>query len=815
MNYMKNMKSVNQIIQTNSMKKRWFGACLWCTVMMSPSVAIAQHIAVQPVPQEVQMGSRIISFPTALHLVGGDEANVHAVNLLRTLLPDAVSCSSVSTSGRQYRLLIGEKNDKSVKKYRRQIPPHSEGYYLSVGEKEIVVAGYDERGTYYGVQTLRQLLSAASSASSSSSASSVSSASMSTSATPFNSAAFLSDSAVSLSDSAFLPEISVKDYPAVRYRGVVEGFYGTPWSHEARLRQLRFYGENKMNTYIYGPKNDPYHSCPGWRKPYPEKESAQIRELVKVAAENEVNFVWAIHPGQDIKWNDEDRQLLIAKLESMYDLGVRSFAVFFDDISGEGTDPHRQADLLNYIDRHFVKAKPDVTPLVMCPTEYNRSWSNPKGNYLTTLGEKLDPSIQIMWTGDKVVADIKEESMEWINARIRRPAYIWWNFPVSDYVRDHLLLGPVYGNDTHIASAMSGFVANPMEHAEASKIAIYGVADYAWNPGKYDAQQAWKAAIREVLPGAAGELQFFAAHNSDLGINGHNYRRDESVEVKPVVSRFLKSYLTDATCLTDDYQQLLSLTHRMQAVSDILLVDTENRPLIEEITPWLLQFKLIGEIGEETLQLAQLVSNGLSVQSVQKKSVCEDFLFKYHHIRALQQQLYLNDQRYNQNAYQPGMRSASLVIKPLIDKTFVAAVERYNRLTGSSLAAMVEYSPHKLVSDVPQIQHLPLQTRGKQVLVTPSNEVVRWGAGQKIEIELDKVYPLAGIIVNFSKNEPCLWGRFEISVDGKQWRTVEHLHQGVRQRVNIKNEPVRFVRFTNFSNDVHEVFFRQFVILLS
>lgn len=800
MNYMKSMKSVNQIIQTNSMKKRWLGACLWCTVLMNPSVATAQHMAVQPVPQEVQMSGRTLSFPTALHLVGSDEANVHAVELLRSLLPDAVPCSSASAAGRQYRILIGEKNDKSVKKYRRQIPPHAEGYYLSVGKKEIVVAGYDERGTYYGVQTLRQLLSAAPSESMSRSASSPKSASASSVST-----ASASASEVVLSDSASLPEITVKDYPAVRYRGVVEGFYGTPWSHEARLRQLRFYGENKMNTYIYGPKNDPYHSCPGWRKPYPEKESAQIRELVKVAAENEVNFVWAIHPGQDIKWNDEDRRLLIAKLESMYNLGVRSFAVFFDDISGEGTDPHRQADLLNYIDRHFVKAKPDVTPLVMCPTEYNRSWSNPKGNYLTTLGEKLDPSIQIMWTGDKVVADIKEESMEWINARIRRPAYIWWNFPVSDYVRDHLLLGPVYGNDTHIASAMSGFVTNPMEHAEASKIAIYGVADYAWNPGQYDAQRAWEAAIREVLPGAAGELQFFAAHNSDLGINGHNYRREESVEVKPVADRFLKSYLTDGTWRTEDYQLLLSLTRRMQSASDILLVNTENRPLIEEITPWLLQFKLLGEIGEETLQLAQLIANG---------SVSESFLSSYRHIRALQQQLYLNDQRYNQNGYQPGMRPASLVIKPLIDQTFVAAVERYNRLTGSSLAATVEYSPHKLVSDVPQIQHLPLQARGKQVLVTPSNEVVRWGAGQKVEIELDKVYPLTGIIVNFFKNEPCPWGRFEISVDGKQWRTVEHVHQGVRQRVYFKNEPVRFVRFTNVSDEAHEVFFRQFVIMM-
>lgn len=76
--------------------------------------------------------------------------------------------------------------------------------------------------------------------------------------------------------------------------------------------------------------------------PYPDKEAAQLQELVAVANENEVDFVWAIHPGQDIKWNKEDRDLLLAKFEKMYQLGVRSFAVFFDDISGEGTNPQNK-----------------------------------------------------------------------------------------------------------------------------------------------------------------------------------------------------------------------------------------------------------------------------------------------------------------------------------------------------------------------------------------------------------------------------------------------------------------------------------------
>ena len=47
--------------------------------------------------------------------------------------------------------------------------------------------------------------------------------------------------------------------------------------------------------------------------------------------------------------------LLLQKFESMYQLGVRGFAVFFDDISGEGTKADKQAELLNYIDDHFCK----------------------------------------------------------------------------------------------------------------------------------------------------------------------------------------------------------------------------------------------------------------------------------------------------------------------------------------------------------------------------------------------------------------------------------------------------------------------------
>ena len=74
--------------------------------------------------------------------------------------------------------------------------------------------------------------------------------------------------------------MEIDDYPDLKYRGVVEGFYGTPWSHEVRMSLIDFYGKFKMNSYLYGPKDDPYHSCPNWRLPYPEKEAGNIKELM-------------------------------------------------------------------------------------------------------------------------------------------------------------------------------------------------------------------------------------------------------------------------------------------------------------------------------------------------------------------------------------------------------------------------------------------------------------------------------------------------------------------------------------------------------
>lgn len=581
--------------------------------------ADAQGFHLQPTPQKYVGSEDSVFIPARYSLqVGATLRGSAAEQLLAGLFPDAAVTADFS-------VCIGMKGDKSVRKYAARIPKQAEGYYLKIDKEGIVVAGADRRGVFYGVQTLVQLI-----------------------ALPK------------------LPLVEVTDYPDVPYRGAVEGFYGVPWSREARLSQLDFYGRNKMNIYIYGPKDDPYHSSPNWRKPYPAQEAEQLKELVECARRNEVLFYWAIHPGKDIRWNTEDRDLLMEKFESMYRLGIRAFAVFFDDISGEGTSAEKQVELLNDIYHNFVKVKGDVAPLLMCPTEYNRLWTKLEGGYLATLGGKLHPDIGILWTGDKVVACIDKPTMQFVNPLLKRKAFIWWNFPVSDYVRDRLLLGAVYGNGTDIDDDISAFISNPMEHAEASKIALFSIADYAWNMDAYKSDASWRRAVRYLMPGHAAALQVFASHNSDLGGNEHDFRREESEQIRPALERLLDAYCREGKREVAAASAVTEECERMIASADLLLASDENPALIKEISPWLIQFKLLGEYGREVLCM-------LAAQCDGKKTELEKAAS---HAKALQVLMKKIDATYNQNGFQPGVKTGSCHLKPAFDRLYQEVVQR-------------------------------------------------------------------------------------------------------------------------------------------
>jgi len=460
--------------------------------------------AIYPVPQSVSRGTAIDLHGT-VYLVAGEQTDGPAVAAAQHVLTSAGSRVHRRSPGDPVPhgatvVYLGTEADNAA------IAPalaglgvkaadtlsHGGGYLLATGNdhgrKVAVLAGADGAGAFYAVQTLRQVVS-----------------------------------------HGRLAGVTVRDWPEMPVRGVIEGFYGTPWSHEARLSQLDFYGAQKMNTYVYSPKDDPYLRAQ-WRDPYPADKLAQIEELVDRALANHVEFTYALSPGLSVCYSSAtDEQALVAKFQSLWDIGVRTFAIPLDDISyttwncdadeamfgtGGGAAGKAQAYLLNEVQADFVDTHPGAARLEMVPTEY--SDTSPSA-YKSAIKANLDPQVIVEWTGVGVIAPtITAEQADAAHGVFGHDILLWDNYPVNDYVTNRLLLAPYVGRDPDLGSALYGITANPMIQPEASKIALFTVADYTWNPADYDAQASWQAGLTELAggdPGARAALAAFADLN--------------------------------------------------------------------------------------------------------------------------------------------------------------------------------------------------------------------------------------------------------------------------------------------------------------
>lgn len=570
----------------------------------------AQQPTLSPLPQKATWSEVAFAHGTPVYIEGADKADADAVALLCEKLD---GCLTPSPQG-AVCLLIGEVGDKAVKAYRKQVPAHAEGYLLSVEPDRVVIAGRDGAGTYYGVQTFLRLW-----------------------------------------QQQNVMQCRIEDWPSVDCRGVIEGFYGNPWSHKDRLRQFEFYGCNKLNIYVYGPKDDPYHRA-HWRDPYPQDEAERLKELVQEAHRNKVQFVWAVHPGGDIQWNLKDSMAVCQKLEWMYELGVRTFAVFFDDIWGEGSKADKQAGLLNYVTDNFVRKHSDVQPLIMCPTQYNKAWSG--GDYLSTLGTRMYPEVRVMWTGNSVVDMIERDDMEWINKQLGRKAFIWLNYPVNDYCQSRMLMGKTYGNGLDINEMVSGFCSNPMEYAEASKVSLYSIADYTWNMPQYDAVRSWQQAITELMPTASEPFRWFCENNIDLGKTGHGLRREGE---SPRFPQAGKAAWTEYEVF---FQKLAN-------EAALLLADSVNSPeMLSEIKPWAESMRLQGLRGLTVTRLAKAQEAGDSIQ----------FIGLYRTQQAIEQaQKAIISRNWEGSVVKAKPVVGGTVIAPWIDRTLAESVKAYKR----------------------------------------------------------------------------------------------------------------------------------------
>jgi hyaluronoglucosaminidase len=446
----------------------------------------------------------------------------------------------------------------------------SGGYVLAAGDGEIVLAGADATGTYYAVDTLRQLIT-----------------------------------------HRTLRDVVVRDWPSVPVRGVIEGFYGPSWTDAQIASQLKFYGEYKLNTFVYSAKGDPYLRD-DWQDLYPASQLSALTTLVTDATAAHVNFVYALSPGLSICYSDPaDLAALEAKDQQLWDAGVRQFALFFDDIGSgfncasdtstfaSSSDPlaAAQAYLLNEFVTGFIDTHPGAQELITVPTDYS---GDADSAYRDVWKSSLNPDVLVYWTGVGVVPQtITAAQAAETAAEFGHQIVVWDNYPVNDYQPTRLFLGPLTGRAADLDTAVAGFTSNPMQEAAPSSIPEFTTADYTWNPSAYDAAPnvAWDAGIAAYAGGglAAAALRIFASDNQSTPMMG---TLPEAPALAADISSFWTAYQAGAGPALDAAAARLIAAWNQIAVAPLVIERLlPHRDFVAQTAAWLAKFRDYGLAG--------------------------------------------------------------------------------------------------------------------------------------------------------------------------------------------------------------------------
>lgn len=610
-----------------------------------------------------------------------------------------------------------------------------EGYVLTAkqgkeAKKHIVISGKDGAGTFYGVQTFRQLI-------------------------------------VEREGTDWVPEVEVKDWPTMPIRGAIEGFYGKPWSHEDRLSQLNFYGKHKMNSYIYAPKDDPYHRDK-WRDPYPQEKIAEIGQLVNTAEKNHITFTFAISPGNTITYSsDADLQALINKAQAMWDVGVRSFALYLDDIDpnlrspadramfGSDANPPAaaQAYLLNRFNEQFIKTHPGAERLITVPTDYYQAGTTP---YRTRFADLVQPDIVVQWTGIGVVAPtITTADAIRIHDIFRHDLLIWDNYPVNDFDRNRLFLGPLVGRDAGLTPehGVIGLTANPMNEAEASKIPLFTIADYIWNPEAYNPTDSLDRSLKEFAGEAYEPLKLFVDASYATSLNAN--KEPLSEKLKPLFDQFWAAYDAEDGRAAADV--LLEEFARLKHTPAQLRAKVKNQNFLQEVDSYLNKMELYGAAGEAAVNMALAEQENDDQAAAEQRTLLKNTLKE---LERIPQKLSLG------------------VISAFFDR----AINGVNLAEGK-LATASSSEVDWLTPD----------------LAVDGNNNTRWASlytdNQWLSIDLGRDYTFNKVVLNWE----AAYGKqykIQVSTDGSQWTDVytELNSNGGVDEIEFPSTNARYVR---------------------
>ena len=286
--------------------------------------------------------------------------------------------------------------------------------------------------------------------------------------------------------------------------GIIEGYYGRPWTWEAREETVAFLAPHGYRFYFYAPKADPWLRR-RWQEPYPEDGAERLARLAERCRELDVRFGVGLSPYEIYHhFDDAARDSLARKLALFDELGVRDLALLFDDMRGDVPDlADRQAEIV-----HWAAERTGADRVVVCPTYYSddpvldRVFGERPPDYLERLGALLDPAIQVFWTGEEVCSrEFSAGHLRRVAEQLGRRPFLWDNYPVNDGQRmsQYLHLRGFTGRPASLAAHVAAHGINPALQPTLTRLPALTLAESYRLGDAYEYGAALRRAAIEVL----------------------------------------------------------------------------------------------------------------------------------------------------------------------------------------------------------------------------------------------------------------------------------------------------------------------------
>lgn len=397
--------------------------------------------------------------------------------------------------------------------------------------------------------------------------------------------------------------------PSFKTRGVIEGFYGKPWTMDERIDMIRFIALHDFNLYILAPKDDPWQRF-NWRQPFNDFQLKELTALKNHADEFGINLCVCVSPGLSINYSDKnDIAALTGRITQLSELGINQFGLLLDDIPSQlmhesdlqifSSIEMAHSYLANAVNSHIKSIDPDGS-LIFCPLQYHGRGTE---DYISSLGKNLSNDVYIFWTGRQICSEYLDVADAIVfNENTNRMPFYWDNYPVNDVAMVHQLhVGPIANRESHLYKYAAGYASNPMDRPEASKFALATIGSYLNDPENYESNSSWTQFLNEHFSNSTERksLEYFlrACFESCL-----------SVDPAPDFNSwlFLFSFAWHSRQIDTSIELLESQSRLILDSHAIISAPTfSNQKLQLEVGRWLNKFQ---NVGASLRNLAELLN---------------------------------------------------------------------------------------------------------------------------------------------------------------------------------------------------------------